>query len=208
MSDGTLNLPKRNSTPTVPGADRFKIWVDSNDNEVKYTDDLGATNTFKGDQGDQGIQGIQGTPGVDGVDGATGPQGATGAQGPTSYDTVIVNNTLVTLPNSTAKTVIYSDTVNVAANGECVLMVSLAVRPHAAANDMEFDLEYDGGILAPDYAEEHKDSSAPQSHWRTYIFPLGAQTSGNKTLDLRFSKESTGGTAQLKGYTAILVRYS
>ena len=44
--------------------------------------------------------------------------------------------------------------------------------------------------------------------WRTFIFPVGSVPAGNIDVDLRFSKESTGGTAQLKGYSAFLVRYT
>ena len=87
-------------------------------------------------------------------------------------------------------------------------MVSLAYKGHAGNNDMEFDIQFDGGILLPEFAEEPKDTSTAQSNWRTYNFDLGNITAGNKGLNLRFSKENTGGTAQLKGYTAILIRYS
>lgn len=49
MSDGTLNFPKRATTPDLPTSGRSKIWVDGNDNEPYITDgDTGQTTPFKG----------------------------------------------------------------------------------------------------------------------------------------------------------------
>lgn len=199
MSDGVINLPKRSVAPSAPSSNRFRIYVDSNDDEVKYIDDLGVVRTFKGDQGDQGPTGATGPQ---------GPQGIQGPAGPMNVEGVADEQGTVTLPNTTTKTVIYTDTFNVSNTGNCFLVVSLAYRPHSTGNDMEFDIDFGGSILTPQSNEEGKDSSAAQSHWKTFVFPLGSVPAGNINCDLRFSKEATGGTAQLKGYSAILVRYS
>lgn len=198
MSDGTLNFPKRNSTPAAPAVDRYKIWVDGADDEVKYTDDLGVTKTFKGDTGSQGIQGVQGVQGIQGNVGPTGPMNVEGFVSETGT---------VTLPNSTAFSLVYTDSITISASGNCFLDVSLAVKPHNASNDMEFELDFDGVTLSPTYVEEHKDLSASQSHWRSQCIDLGFVSAGVYDLDLYFSKESAGGTAQLKNYTAKVVRY-
>lgn len=199
MSDGTINLPKRATAPGAPAAGRYRIFVDQSDDEVKYVDENGVIRTFKGEQGDQGIQGNDGPPGADGPPGPSGPmtvEGVANEQGD------------VTLPNTTNKTVIYSDTFNVSTAGNCYLIVSLAVKPHSTGNDMEFDLDFGGNILEPVYVEEHKDTSNAQHAWRSFTFPVGNVPAGNIDLDLRFSKEDTGGTAILRAYSAILVRYS
>ena len=199
MSDGTMNLPKRGSKPDAPATNRYKIYVDGNDDEVKYVDDSDTVRTFKGDKGDQGDQGPVGPQ---------GPQGIQGPAGPMNVEGVADEQGTVTLPNSTTKSVVYSDTFNVSTAGLCFLMVSIAMKPHATNNDYEFDIDLGGNILTPDMAEEGKDSSGAQSNWRTFIFPVGNIAAGNIDCDLRFSKESTGGTAQHKGYSAFLVRYS
>ena len=145
---------------------------------------------------------------IEGPQGPTGPQGPIGPAGPMNVEAFISEAVTVTLPNSTTKQIIYSDSVTISATGDCFLDVSLAVKPHSTNNDMEFDIQVDGVTLVPDYAEEHKDQSAAQSHWRSQCFDLGNVPAGTYTLDLRFSKETTGGTAQLKNYTAKVVRYS
>jgi hypothetical protein len=198
MSDGTINLPKRSTPPSAPTVGRFRIWVDSNDNEVKFIDDLGVIQTFKGDQGDQGDQGVQGIQGI---------QGEVGPVGPMNVEALINEFLTVTLPNTTAPTIVYSDTVNLSATGNHLLLVFMALRPHSTNNQMEFQVEWDNGIVGPLYSEEGKDASADNSNWRMAMIPLGNQNAGNHTLDLLFSKESTGGTAQLKTYVAAVVRY-
>jgi hypothetical protein len=160
--------------------------------------DDGIPRTLEGDAGPTGPQGIQGIQGVD------GPQGP---QGPMTVEAFISETATVTLPNSTTKQDIYIDVVNVSVTGPCFLDVSLAVRGHSTSSDMEFDIEFDGSVLDPQYVEEHKDSGTAQENWRSQCFDLGSVTNGNYTLTLRFSKESTGGTAQIKNYTAKLVRY-
>ena len=158
----------------------------------------GLTTLLKGDKGDQGDVGPIGPQ---------GPQGNIGPTGPMNVEGVADEQATVTLPNTTTKTVIYSDTFNVSATGNCLLIVSLAYRPHSTGNDMEFDVDLGGNILTPPSNEEGKDTNAAQSHWRTFVFPVGNIAAGNIDCDLRFSKEATGGTAQLKGYSAFLVRY-
>lgn len=199
MSDGTINLPKRATAPGAPASGRYRIYVDQNDNEVKYIDDAGLVQTFKGDQGDQGIQGAQGDQGI---------QGAQGPQGPMNVEAFISETATVTLPNTTTATVVYSDTINFSGVGDAFVDISLAVRNHSNNNDMEFFVRFDGVILTPEYIEEHKDNSAAQSLWRAQCFDLGNVSAGNHTLELLFSKEQAGGTAQLKNYTAKVVRYS
>lgn len=202
MSDGTLNFPERLTHPDTPTTGRVKLYTfnDGGGNkEPYYKLDDGSENTLKGDQGDQGIQGIQGPQGIQGIQGPVGPMNVEG---------VADEQATVTLPNTTTKTVIYSDTFNVSATGNCMLIVSLAIKPHAANNDYEFDIDLGGTILSPVMAEEGKDSSNAESHWRSFTFPLGSIPSGNIVCSLRFSKEIAGGTTQLKGYSAFLIRYS
>lgn len=208
MSDGTINLPKRATPPDSPTVGRYKIWVDSGDDEVKYTNESGTTQTFKGDQGDTGPQGPQGPAGNDGADGADGAQGPQGPAGPMNVEGFVSETTTVTLPSALGLNVIYTDTINFSAQGDAFLDISLASRPYGAADDMEYYVRWDGVILTPSYIEEHKDSSAVQSNWRSQCFDLGNVTAGNHTLELLFEREDTGGTAQLKNYTAKAVRYS
>jgi|TARA_R110000851_G_scaffold298994_8_gene454815 hypothetical protein len=198
VSDGTLNFPKRNSAPDSPSADRYKIWVDGTDDEVKYTDDLGVTKTFKGDDGTQGIQGVQGVQGIQGVQGPTGPM---------SVEAFVTEKSLVTLPDSTTFQLIYNDSITISADGPCFLDISLAISPHTAGNDMRFEIDFDGVTLSPTYVEEHKDQSNSESMWRSQCIDLGTVVAGTYDLDLYFSKEGTGGTALLKNYTAKVVRY-
>tara|TARA_R110002167_G_scaffold198805_4_gene401929 strand:- start:637 stop:1233 length:597 start_codon:yes stop_codon:yes gene_type:complete len=198
VSDGTLNFPKRNSVPDSPSADRYKIWVDGTDDEVKYTDDLGVTKTFKGDDGIQGVQGVQGVQGIQGIQGPTGPM---------IVEAFVTEKGSVTLPDSTTFQLIYNDSITISADGPCFLDISLAVRAHSAGNDMLFEVDFDGATLSPTYAEEHKDSSAAEFMWRSQCIDLGTVVAGTYDLDLYFSKEVTGGTAQLKNYTAKVVRY-
>ena len=191
MSDGTLNFPKRSSSPSPPSSDRYKIYVDSSDDEVKYIDDLGVIRTFKGDQGDQGIQGIQGLQGIQGIPGPTGPM---------NVEALISETGTVTLPNTTNPTI--------SATGDCFVDVSLAIKPHAANNDYEFQVQFNGNFVLPALVEEGKDQSNQQSNWRMQTLDLGNVSAGTYTLALFFSKEATGGSAQLKNYTAKVVRYS
>ncbi len=160
-----------------------------------------------GAQGDQGTQGIQGIQGDQGVQGDQGLQGIQGETGPMNVEAFISKTSTVTLPNTTSKTTIYSDSVTIDTTGNCFLDISLAVRGHSPSNDLEFDLLFDGNILNPVYAEEHKDNNNAQSNWRHQTISLGNVSAGTYSLVLRFSKESTGGTAQLKNYTVKLVRY-
>lgn len=201
MSDGTINFPERVSHPDTPTSGRVKFYAydDGASVEPYYKLDDGSENTLKGPQGDQGIQGVQGIQGI---------QGEIGPTGPMTVEAIFSFTGTATLPNVTNKQVVISNTANISATGDCFLMVSLAYKGHSGNNDMEFDIQFDGNILLPEFAEEPKDQSNPQSNWRTFNFDLGNVTAGNKALNLRFSKETAGGTAQLKGYTAILIRYS
>lgn len=99
MSDGTINLPKRSTSPATPATDRYKIYVDGTDDEVKFVDDLGTVKTFKGDQGIQGIQGIQG---VQGVQGDQGDQGVQGDTGPSAGPNIHATTMLVDVSTKTA----------------------------------------------------------------------------------------------------------
>lgn len=166
--------------------------LDSDDNEE----------SLKGEKGDPGDPGVQGDPGPQGDPGQQGPAGAMTVEG------FVSETSTVTLPNTTTPTVIYSDTINFSGAGDSFLDISLASRPHSTGNDMEYFVRWDGVILVPEYDEEHKDTSTTQSNWRSQCFNLGNVSAGNHTLELLFSKESTGGTAQLKNYTAKAVRYS
>lgn len=201
MSDATLNLPVRVSHPSAPSVGRVKryIYDTGSAQEPYYMGEDGIPHTMIGDTGPQGIQGIQGNQGIQGVPGPTGPM---------NVEAFISEASTVTLPNTTTKTTIYTDSVTISQSGDCFLDISLAVRPHSTGNDMEFDLEFNGNILTPVYAEEHKDTGSAESMWRSQCFSLGNVSAGTYNLSLRFSKEATGGTAQLKNYTAKLVRYS
>lgn len=205
MSDGTLNLPKRNTNPDSPTVDRYKIFVDGNDDEVKYIDDLAVVRTFKGDQGDQGIQGIQG---IQGPQGNAGNDGADGATGPTDLVSKWTNTSTITLPNTTTKTFVDGVTFNVPTVGNYVYTGKIAVRPHSTGNDMEFDLRLDNVVLPDIQVEEHKDTNTAQAMGRPFQGDLGSLSAGNHDLDLYFSKESTGGTAQIKYISIFIWRVS
>jgi hypothetical protein len=223
MSDGTVNFPLRTSHPSAPSVGRVK--------EYNYDDGGGAIEPYymlsdgvprtrigdtgpqgiqgvQGIQGDQGIQGIQGDDGPQGVQGIQGTQGIQGPAGPMSVEALISETATVTLPNSTTFQLIYADNVTISNTGNCFLDISLAISPHNVSSDMRFELEFDGVTLAPVYTEEHKDTSGAQSMWRSQCFDLGNVAAGTYPLELFFSKESAVGTAQIKNYTAKLVRYS
>lgn len=199
MSDGTINLPKRATAPGAPASGRYRIYVDSNDDEVKYIDDLGVISTFKGDQGDQGVQGPQGN---------TGPQGIQGPEGPMKVEGFVSETGTVTLPNATNPTQIYSDTITISDTGNCFVDISLSVKPHSGNNDYEFQVQWNGSFVLPALIEEGKDQSNAESNWRMQTLDLSNVAAGTYTLALFFSKELLGGTAQLKNYTAKVVRYS
>jgi len=203
--DGIEEVLLRTGAPSGenPDTDYIYTWyqLDGSDIILKGEKDDGTVVNI----GATGPQGPQGDPGPTGPTGPTGPQGP---QGPMTVEGIFSFTGTATLPNVTNKQVVISDTANVSTAGDCFLMVSLSYKGHAGNNDMEFDIQFDGNILLPDFAEEPKDQSNAQSNWRSYNFDLGNVTAGNKSLNLRFSKETAVGTAQLKGYTAILVRYS
>lgn len=178
--------------PVTEGVDG-DFYINTSSDEIfgpKSGGVWGAGTSLVGPQGVQGIQGIQ------------------GPAGPMRVEALISETGTVTLPNSTVKQDIYTDPVTISGSGDCFLDISLAIRPHNASNDMEFDISFGGNILSPEYVEEHKDVSAAQSMWRSQCLDLGNLAAGTYTMILRFSKESTGGTAQLKNYTAKVVRYS
>ena len=201
MSDGTFNFPERITHPDTPAAGRVKLYMFDSGSGVEpyYKLDDASENTLKGDQGDTGPQGPQGIQGIQGIQGPAGPMNVEG---------LVLEAGTVTLPNSTTPSIVYTDSITLSTTGDHFLIVFLAVRPHSTGNDMEFFVEFDGNPVGPDYIEEHKDSSADQSMWRTAFIPLGNQVAGTYDLDLLFSKESTGGTAQLKYYASAVVRYS
>ena len=213
MSDGTYNKPIRSTHPESPTIGRVKEYIyDDNGNPTPYF--IGSDNiprTLKGDDGQDGQDGANGSQGLQGEQGIQGDQGPQGTQGPAGAMTVeafISKTATVTLPNSSSSNIVYTDPVNFDGAGSAYLDISLAVRAYSSSSDMEFDIRFDGVVLDPLYNEEHKDSSGAQSNWRSQCFDLGNVTSGAHTLDLLFSKENTGGTAQLKNYTAKIVRYT
>lgn len=178
----------------------------------KWLEDEGGIPVYKyrdssGTDGNIGVKGDAGPTGPGGPTGPAGPTGPTGPAGPMTVEAFISETGTVTLPNSTTKQAVYTDTVTITDDGNCFLDVSLAIRPHSTGNDMEFDIEFDGNVLSPVYAEEHKDTNAAQSVWRGQCLDLGNLLAGNYVMSLRFSKEATGGTAELKNYTAKVVRY-
>jgi len=172
-------------------------------NDDDYYLDTDNGDVYQKQLGSWGVVGnIEGPQGPQGNDGPIGPAG------PMNVEAFISETGTVTLPNSTTKQVVYTDSVTIGSTGDCFLDVSLAVKPHSTNNDMEFDILFDGNLINPIYAEEGKDQSNPASNWRSQCFSLGNVAAGTYDLDLRFSKETTGGTAQLKNYTAKVVRYS
>lgn len=208
MSDvlpGIVDWPLRTTHPTAPEPGRVFTYT--------YDDGAGSKEPYfmlndaipRRVVGATGPQGPQGDQGDKGDTGDTGPQGPAGAM---TVEGVVFETTDVTLPNSTAKQTIYSNVINHSTTGDCYLLLGVAYKGYSASSDMEFDVEYDGQIIDPEIIEEPKDTSTAQSHPRTFPYGLGAITSGPKTINLRFSKEATGGTAVLKAYTAIVVRYT
>jgi len=220
MSEGVLNLPFRANPPQSPNVGRYKIWVDSNDGLVKFTDENGVTGTFQGSEGPQGPQGLQGlqgpqgpqgpqgTQGIQGEVGPQGPQGIQGPQGAVDLTYVADVDAIITLPNTTTKTSLGAVSVNFPTTGNYLFQAMIAVRPHSTNSDMEFDWRLGGVQFGAEYAEEHKESVAPQSNLRMFQADLGNIIAGNLDLELFFSKETAGGTAQLN-YTSIAIwRYS
>jgi len=148
---------------------------------------------------------------IKGPQGDTGPTGATGATGPAgpmNVEGFVSETGTVTLPNVTNPTQIYSDSITITSDGDCFVDISLAIKPHAGNNDYEFQVQWDGSFVLPALIEEGKDQSNAQSNWRSQCLDLGNVSAGTYTLALFFSKESASGTAQLKNYTAKVVRYS
>lgn len=212
MSDGTINLPFRNSAPQNPEPNRYKLWIDSSDSEVKYTDSTGSTNLFKGskgDTGDTGATGATGDTGPAGQDGVDGQDGATGPIGPMNVEFLVNNTPYITLPNSTSMTYVTEQSFTVSGTGECYLDFSMGLKPNSSSNDMRFELYIDGQYISLGFVEEFKDSSTAQEIWRTYTgMRLNSLSAGSHTITLYFSKEQTGGTAILKTYSMKVVRYS
>lgn len=200
MSDGTISFPVRTSHPTAPTTGRVKTYSYNDGGTIQpfFMLEDGIPRTLVGATGPIGPEGPQG---IQGIQGPTGPAGEMTVEG------AVFETGTVTLPNSATKQTIYSNVINHDVAGECFLLLGLAYRPHSTGNDMEFDIEYDGNVLIPESVEEGKDTSAVQSHLRSFPIGLGVQSAGAKTINLRFSKETTGGTAQLKAYSAIVVRY-
>ena len=202
--DGIEEVYLRTGAPAGedPDTDYIYAWyeIDGADIILKGEKDDGSVVTI-------GVTGPQGPAGPTGPQGPQGPQGDTGPAGPmnTEYFDSFVGT--ITLPNTSTPTNIFNDTVTISADGDHYLDVSLAVRPHSPGNDMEFRVDFDSAQAGPLYTEEHKDSSAAESMWRSYKIDLGNLLAGSYPLDLFFSKETTGGTAQIKGYTFQVVRY-
>lgn len=202
MSDGTINFPERLTHPATPATGRVKFYTfddGSGTVEPYYKLDDGSENTLKGPQGDQGTQGIQGDP---------GPQGVPGPAGPMNVEGFISETGTATLPNVTNPQQVYSDSITISSAGDCFVDISIAVKPHAGNNDYEFRVQWDGSFLLPILIEEGKDQSNDQSNWRSQTLDLGSVSAGTYTLALFFNKESASGTAQIKNYTAKVVRYS
>lgn len=203
MSDGSLNYPVRTTHPEAPTAGRMKTY--SLIAEPYFMLEDGVPRLFKGVDGSQGPQGDQGIQGDQGVQGNVGPAGPAG---PVSLAFKLTETALVTLPDSTTKTFVTGLTFNVPSIGDYVMTAKIGFRPSSASVDMEFDWRLDNNVLDDDSAEEHKDSSAAQKHGRPFQQDLGSLASGNHDLDLYFSKESTGGTAQLKYLSLFIWRVS
>jgi hypothetical protein len=223
LSEGVLNLPFRAVPPASPKIGRYKIWIDTNDGLVKFTDSNGVTGTFQGPQGpigltgpqgdqgpqgNQGIQGDQGPQGIQGPQGLQGIQGPQGPQGPVELVFVLDVDTAVTLPDTSTKTSLGVIPVNFPTTGDYLFQAMISIRPHSTGNDMEFDWRLDGTQFGPEYVEEHKDTASQQSNLRMFQANLAGQIAGNKSLELFFSKESTGGTAQLKYVSIAIWRYA
>lgn len=184
-------------------------WIefDGSDYEYKGKDSNGVVFSIgvEGAQGPQGIQGIQGIQGNDGSDGAVGPQGPAG---PVSLAEKWLLTSTITLPNTTTKTFVDGITFNVPSDGEYVYTGKISYRPHNASNDVEFDLRLDNVVLPDDQVEEGKDANTAQKNGRPFQGELGVLTSGVHDLDLYFSKEATGGTAELKYISIFIWRVS
>lgn len=199
----------RTSHPSAPTAGRVKTYTydDGLTQEPYYMLEDGIPRTLIGATGPIGPTGPQGPAGNDGADGADGATGPQGPAGPMVVEAVENQPGDVTLPNSTTKQDIYTTNVTPSAAGSGFLIISHAVEAHSTGNDMEFDIEYDGSVLDPEMNEEHKDTSGNQSNVRSFTYPVTIPV-GAFDFILRFSKEATGGTAILKGYSAFLVRYT
>ena len=142
--------------------------------------------------------------GPTGATGPAGPAGPQGPQGPVALEFVDENSTLITMPDSTAKNVVRTWSVTLSQTADYEFDLIVAMRPHSTGNDMEWDTEFDGTLVGNAPAEEHKDVSAAQAHNRPFGGQLGNVAAGTYDFDLRFSKEATGGTAQLK-YTYLRI---
>jgi len=205
-----IEFQKQNE-PNNPSTGKVRFYADLSTGEPYYKDEAGAAKSLIGPTGANGATGPQGPAGNDGNDGADGADGAIGPQGPAGPMNVEFFNsrtTTTTLPNSSSKQDIFTDVVNISGAGDCFLLVSLASRAHSASSSMQYDIEFNGSVIQPEYVEEHKDIGSTQENWRMAILDLGNLSAGNYNMTLRFSKGVTGGTAELKGYTTVVVRYS
>jgi hypothetical protein len=212
MSDGTYNKPIRTTHPDKPIDGRVKeyIFQDGPITVPYYIGFDGIPRTLKGETGDAGQDGQNGQDGNDGSIGPIGPTGPAGGVGPAGAMTVeafISETANITLPNTTSFNQVYTHQVIVTADGDLFVDISLALRPHSTGNDLVFEVDFDGTTIDPSLTEEFKDSGNVQSMWRSQTLDLGFKAAGTYDLELYFRKEATGGTAQLKNYTAKVVRY-
>lgn len=206
--DGVKELVLRTSAPigSTPDVGSIYKWVEEDGGDLIYKglDSNGNPKSL-------GVQGATGATGATGVQGPTGPTGATGPTGPsgTMEVEVIVNHlSTVTLPNSSTAQSIYDDTFTMSTSGNCFIDISMSLRSHSTGNDMEFEFYLDGVFIQVPYNEEHKDSGGNQSNWRSFgSIDLGFLAAGSHNIEMFFSKEQTGGTAQLKSYCFKVVRY-
>lgn len=196
---GELILGEQSVIDTPPTG----TWTLSPKSDGYYQKDSnGNEETLKGDKGDTGDTGDTGPQ---------GPQGDVGPAGPAGPVAVLFkedDDTVLTLPNTTTPQNVFSRSVNFLTTAEYVMQVMVAVRPFSTSNDMEFFWELDGTQVGADYVEEHKDSNTAQSNLRNWQIDLGSVSAGTKDIDLYFSKESTGGTAQLRYISVVIWKVS
>lgn len=195
----SIQLDNQEVKPSAPSFGKYKIYIKNG--VPKYLDSQDVEHDYKGEKGDQGI------PGNDGSDGPIGPEGPVGPVGPAGSMSLIHKDKfsgVITLPNSTSKTFVWRTSFNAPVGSNGYLIATIGFRGHSTGNDCEFDWELNGSILDGDLVEEMKDTSSLAKNLRTFQIDLNTLNNGAYNLDLYFSKEATGGTAQIK-YIQLIV---
>jgi hypothetical protein len=103
---------------------------------------------------------------------------------------------------------VYNAPFSVPTSGNYVVTAKISGRPSSTSADMEYDWRLDGSVQPDDSVREYKDSGSDQKVGDYFQMDLETIAPGSHDLDLYFSKENTGGTAQLKYISIFIWRIS